>query len=316
MQIKKKVFISELMAHVNKEISEPFFAKKIITVSNGKSYQRVILADKSGEVEGKVWSEFLDPKYEEYQEHIVMVKGKIGVYNGQPQITIEKLTPININSVDVDDYSPVCGDLEELKNQLFNYINMVEKKHLQILLKLFFNNNKLLNKFMKTQAGTKTHHACIGGLLKHTVDVTRICLDMANHYQFHEEFDRDILITAALLHDIGKVKEYKPFPINKRTDEGKLLGHLMMGLNMIYAVIRDIEDFPNNDAMKLQHCILTHHGTVDAIIPPMMTEAIILSRADEMDARINAFEKVITEDTNNENFSFYNKTMDLYVYKK
>ena len=318
--MKKELFIYDLKKLVNERITETFFLKSITEVVKEKAYYRVVLADKTGEINCFIWQEFIDPVYLKFEKMFVLVEGRVSEYEGRTQILIEKMAPMK--EYVLEDFCPVAENIDGLKQELLTFIKKVKKPHFNALLKNIFHNEAFFNAFSKKQAGSMVHHVYIGGLLEHTLNVTNICINTVKLYQkrnpnyFHEGFDIDLLVTAALLHDIGKVKEYASFPINKKTTGGRLVGHLNYGVGMVYTAIRELDiEFPNADIDKLLHCLVTHHGVIDGIIPPMITEAVILCRADEMDARIDAFESAIAKDTSHDEFTNYNRLMDLYVYK-
>lgn len=314
--MRKKIFINQLMGHLGETIEELFYLKKLVKKVNGKTYYNVYLSDATGEIEGKIWEEYIDPLYDKLYDLIVLVEAKVELYDGKVSLNIIKMTQVLFNYVCEDDFAPTVENIEGLKEELFELIEQVEDTHLQTLLRLFFNNDKILNSFMKRPASTELHHVYIGGLLEQTVNVAKMCLLAAETYKFHENFNKDLLLTAALLRDIGKIKEYSPFPSNKRTMQGRLLGHIVLSINMIYSAIKEIEDFPDDLACKLQHIILTHHGNFDSITPPMIIEAAILASLDNMDKTAKAMLKVIEEDTSPEDFSLYSVKLGKMVYKK
>lgn len=318
--MKKEVFVRDLKELINEGIKETFFLKSITEIVKEKTYYKVVLTDKTGEINCFIWQEFIDPVYLKLEKMFVLVEGRVSEYEGRTQVLIEKMAPIK--EYVLEDFCPTIENIDELKQELLAFISKIKKPHFKALLENIFHNEAFLNIFSKRQAGTKVHHVYIGGLLEHTLNVTNICINTVKLYRkrnpnyFHEGFDIDLLVTAALLHDIGKTKEYSSFPMNKKTIGGRLVGHLSYGVGMVYAAIREIDvEFPDIDADKLLHCLTTHHGVIDGIIPPMITEAVILCRADEMDARIDAFESAITKDIGHDEFTNYNRVMDLYIYK-
>ncbi|WP_459195726.1 3'-5' exoribonuclease YhaM family protein [Wukongibacter baidiensis] len=330
----EKLMINEVLERYNEEICIFLYLKKVVKdIKDGKTNLTVYLTDASGEIPGKVWSDFYKPDFEKLEERIVKVKGQIELFRGSPQIKVINMRGAKDNEFNCNDFSPSVGNLDELMETIFSFIKIVKKPHIKALLERFFKNPKFLKVFKKCQGGTTIHHALRGGLALHTATVLKSSMRFIDTYEsmggrLHNTFDRDIVIAGAILHDIGKVKEYRSFPINKRTVEGIMQGHLSLGYGMVYSAIRDIEKegitFPKEDELKLLHTILTHHGELDDVIKPVSTghvlkpscvEAVIVSRADEMDSRVNAFESAIISDSSDDKLTRYNYFMKTYIYK-
>ncbi|MCG8541117.1 MAG: HD domain-containing protein [Clostridia bacterium] len=330
-----KLMLNDVLERYNEEICIFLFLKKVVKdVKDGRTNLTVYLTDASGELVGKIWNDFYKPDFERLEEKIVKVKGYIELYRGIPQIKVIDMRIAKQNEYDTDDFSPSVDNVDELMQTIFSYINIVKKPHIKMLLRRFFDNDKFLKAFKRCQGGTTIHHALRGGLALHTATVLIDAVSFIQIYEdagnrIHEGFDRDMVIAGAILHDIGKVKEYKSFPINKRTIEGLMQGHLSLGYAMVYAAIRDMEreeiQFPKEDENKLLHIILTHHGELDDVIKPTSTgnilkpscvEAVIISRTDEKDSRVNAFETAINEDNGDGDLTRFNYFMKTYIYKR
>ena len=176
-------------------------------------------------------------------------------------------------------------DTEEMYARLLALIDTVKAPYLSQLLKAFFTNEDFKKVFCFHSAAKSVHHGFVGGLLEHTLSVAEVCAFFGKHYEY---LDYDLLVTAAICHDIGKIREISPYPDNDYTDEGQLLGHIVIGAEMVRAKIREIPDFPKSRENELLHCILAHHGTLEFGSPkkPAIAEALALSFADNADAKL------------------------------
>lgn len=265
-------------------------AKSSAVTKTGKEYENVILQDKTGQLDAKIW----DPTDAGIGDFDVLdyveVTGNVTSFNGMLQLKIERARKASEGEYVPADYLPTTKkDIGAMYNELLALVASVKNTYLNRLLTLFFVDDKeLAEKFKKASAAKTLHHGFIGGLLEHSLSVAKLCNYMAGAYTI---INRDLLLTAALLHDIGKLKEISEFPINDYTDEGNLLGHIVMGSEMIHERIACIEGFPEKLENELKHCILTHHGKLEFGSPkkPALIEALALSYADDADAKIETF---------------------------
>lgn len=326
--IKKTIFIEDLKNLVGQEIKEAFYLKSTnFVVKGSETYIDVILVDRTGEIKSKVWAEYLDPRYIDLKENYVMVQGEVGIYKGRNEISISKITPINPKDINPTDYSPAYHDLEYVITQLKSFMGQIKKPHIKTLVDHFMGNEKIVDLFMKKQGGTKIHHSMIGGLAVHTLSVLRTALSYIPIYddlRIHkgQSIDGDVLTAACILHDIGKLKEYKSFPVNKRTTCGIMQGHINLSHAIVFNAIQSLKSehgkdfFPEEDEVKLLHCILASHGEFSQV-QPACKEAVILAKADQMDSMVNAFDQEIVKDINpDEDFTRYNSFLGTYIYKK
>lgn len=257
------------------------------TTKNGKPYDSLILQDKTGTVDGKIW----DPGSMGIDDFgaldYVEITGKVIVFNGMTQINIDRARKVHEGEFEPANYLPVTDkNMDEMFTELLKYISNVENPYLKQLLSKFFVEDEVFAKaFINHSAAKSVHHGFVGGLLEHTLSVTRLCEFYTKQYPI---INKDLLITAAICHDIGKVYELSDFPQNDYTDEGQLLGHIVMGSEMIGDKIREIPDFPKKLANELKHCILAHHGELEYGSPkkPALIEAVALNFADNTDAKL------------------------------
>ncbi len=259
----------------------------------GKEYENVILQDKTGQLDAKIW----DPGsmgIEDFEAlDYVEVHGDVTVFNGQTQLSIKRARKISEDSVDPSNYLP-CTDknMDEMMTELLKIIASVNNPfYKQVLTVLFIDDSKFAEAFKKHSAAKSVHHGFIGGLLEHTLAVTKLCDFYTKQYQI---LNRDLLLTAAICHDIGKVYELSDFPSNDYTDAGQLLGHIVMGSEMVSKIIATIPDFPVKQANELKHCILAHHGELEYGSPkkPALIEALALNFADNTDAKMETMKEI------------------------
>lgn len=261
---------------------------------NGKEYLNVGLQDKTGSVDAKVW-EPNSPGIGDFDVlDYVYVEGNVTVYNGVNQLSIQRLRRAEEGQYDPKNYLPVSQrPLQEMQKELEGYITGMKNPNLkQLLFKLFVEDQDFARRFMYHSAAKSVHHGYVSGLIEHTLSVTKVCDFYAKHYP---DLNRDLLITAALCHDIGKVKELTPFPRNDYSDAGQLLGHIVIGYQMVQDKIREIPGFPEKLAAELGHCILAHHGELEYGSPkkPALMEAMALSFADNCDAKLQTMREAL-----------------------
>ena len=261
--------------------------KNVAMTKTGKEYENVILQDKTGSLDAKIW----DPRSMGIDDFdaldYVEVSGDVTVFNGQTQLSIKRARKVKEGEYDPSDYLPVSDkNLEDMFNELLGFISKVENTYYkQLLSKLFIENQEFAKAFKNHSAAKSVHHGFIGGLLEHTVSVTRLCEFYTKQYPM---LNKDLLITAAICHDIGKVYELSSFPLNDYTDVGQLLGHIVMGSEMVGDIARTISGFPKTQLVELKHCILAHHGELEYGSPkkPALVEAMALNFADNTDAKM------------------------------
>lgn len=263
--------------------------KRTLQTKAGKNYYSMQLHDKTGSVDGKVWDLSSGIEHFESMDYI-QVDAQVVSYQGTLQLNIRRVRKAAEGEYDPQDYMPCSKhDLEEMYNELVSLIHTVQEPHLAKLLQMIFIEDADFVKKFKVHSAAKTmHHNFAGGLLEHSLSVSRLCEFYAAHYPV---INRDLLITAALCHDIGKVNEISSFPENDYTDEGQLIGHIVAGTIMLEEKMRRIDGFPVKLANELKHCILTHHGELEYGSPkkPALIEAVALSFADNTDAKLEGF---------------------------
>ena len=258
------------------------------------------IADKTGEIEAINWDVSTDKVEELGKIEFARVQGHITKKksDGTLQATISSLSKTDPLDLDYSDYLPQSKEnLDELMQKIFSKINSVENYHLKNLLKSFFDDQEFAEKFKRAPAAMKVHQPYIGGLAEHTVNVVAICESICNIYK---EINRDFLITMAILHDIGKIREYAYDKVIEHTDEGKLLGHIAISLEMIDQKVRSMDNFPKDLELMVKHTLLSHHGHFEFGSPrlPSILAAIALYYADELEAKVSGFINIKEENKN------------------
>ena len=287
--------------------------KQESVTKNGKSYISVLLQDRTGHLDCKVW----DPHSEGVEEFDVLdyvyVTGSVSSFNGALQGSLRQVRKAGEGEYVPADYLPVTDkNRKALYSELISYKDSVKDPWLHALLDSFFLDNPFMRTFYGHSAAKTVHHSFVGGLLEHTVSVTRLCVFMTKNYP---ALQHDLLITAAMLHDIGKIRELSDFPVNDYTDDGQLLGHIMIGTEMIHEHCMAIEGFPKQTESELKHCILAHHGEYEFGSPkkPALMEAAALNLADNMDAKMETWTEIIKQAGENREWLGYNKFMESNV---
>ena len=274
--------------HEGDMISENYLCKTKQTLQTkmGKNYYSLTLQDKTASFDGKVWDLNAGIEHFESMDYI-RVEGQVVSFQGALQLNIRRIRKLSEGEYDPMEYMPSTKkDISVMFKELLGFIGEVKDPYLHKLLESFFVEDKeFVKKFKMHSAAKNVHHGFLGGLLEHTVGVAKLCRYLAEEYPV---LDRDLLITAAIFHDIGKVEELSTFPENDYTDEGSLLGHIYMGTEWIGEHAAKIPGFPVKRKHELQHCILAHHGELEYGSPkkPAIVEALALSMADNLDAKL------------------------------
>jgi len=255
-------------------------------------YLSVTLADKTGQIPAKAWDN-AEQLAERFQPgDVVLIRGRVDEYQGSSQIIIDRLRKCLDEEIDPEDYiATTTRDTGELVAQLRETVQGIGEPHLRRMLESFFADEQFVALFARAPAAKRLHHSYLGGLLEHVTEVARICDRVC---EVHPQLDRDLLLSAALLHDIGKMTELQYDTDIDYTDEGRLIGHVLIGDRMVQDAIDAVDGFPKQLATLLRHIILSHHGHREwgAPIEPMTAEAIALHYADIMDAKIRQFSDV------------------------
>lgn len=269
-------------------VSETYLCKSKQTLKTkaGKNYYSLLLQDKTGTLDSKIWELSAGIDHFEVMDYI-RVDGQIVSFQGSLQLNVKRVRRSQEGEYDPADFMPVTSkNVEVMFSELLKQIAKFQEPHIKKLAESFFVEDKdFIAKFKKHSAAKSVHHGFVGGLLEHTLSVVKLCDYYAENYPI---LNRDLLIAAALFHDIGKLEEISSFPENDYTDDGQLLGHIYIGAEMVGARIRTIPGFPVTLGSELKHCILAHHGELEYGSPkkPAIVEALALNFADNTDAKL------------------------------
>lgn len=280
----------------------------------GKNYYSLQLQDSTGTLDGKIWDLNNGIGHFEAMDYI-QVDGQVVCFQGSLQLNIKRVRKAQEGEYVAEDYMPCSKyDRTEMYRELLKLISSVEDANYKELLEYFFKDPEFSVRFRDHSAAKSVHHGFIGGLLQHTVAVAKLCDFFAKQYPM---LNRDLLVTAALFHDIGKVDELSNFPENDYTDEGQLVGHIVMGTIMIDRAICKLEHFPAKKANELKHCILAHHGKLEFGSPkkPALMEALALYYADDTDAKMETMTELLENSMEQKDWLGYNRLLESNIRK-
>ena len=282
--------------------------KQVAVTKNGKPYENLILQDKTGTIDGKIWEpnslgiDEFDPL------DYIDVVGDVTSFQGSLQVSIKRARKAGEGEYDPGNYLPVSDkNVDTMYQELLGCAAQVKNPYLHRLLMSFFEEDEEFVRAFKGNSAAKTvHHGFIGGLLEHTLSVTKLCQYYCKTYPI---LNQDLLLTSAMLHDIGKTKELSPFPKNDYTDDGQLLGHIMIGAEMVHDKAREIPGFPEKLESEVKHCILAHHGELEYGSPkkPALAEAVALNLADNTDAKMETLTEIFNGAGEQKDWLGYNR---------
>lgn len=283
--------------------------------SDGKSFLSLEMGDATGRIDGIMWNE-ADTAYKQISPgDVVQIKAVVGKYKDNVQLRIDRIRRCERNEYALADYLTSSAiSRNELEASIRAEMAGVKNTHLGKLLKLFFDDPDFMREFLEAPAAKLWHHGWIGGLAEHTVSVCRLARAAIKNYQL---LDADILIAGCLLHDIGKIREFAVSTFVNYSDDGRLMGHLVLGDQMLVERMAKIKDFPEETAKRLRHIVLSHHGEKDKGSPvvPATLEALVVHHCDYLDAHAAAFERIIRrEAVDNKRWSEYVNLIDRYIY--
>ncbi|MFO7674913.1 MAG: HD domain-containing protein [bacterium] len=289
----KKQFIRELKPGL--PVDDVFYLTRrdIKERRDGAPFLTLHFADRTGSVAGIMWDGVEDALRCLESSGFYHVQGKLGDYQGRPQLTVSAIYPAAPEEIRRDDFIAASRhDRAEMLARIRQYAATVKNPHLGKLLDAFFADAAFVEQFSLAPGGAAVHHACLGGLLEHTLYMCRLAETAGAAY---EEVDADVLMTGVILHDIGKVREYVYEVALDHTWDGRLLGHLVMGCEMVREKIAGIRDFPEELARMISHIILSHHGHLEFGSPktPKFVEAFIVYMLDNLDARVAMFRDAV-----------------------
>lgn len=304
--------------HEGNHISDIYLCKtkQIQLTKTGKEYGNLILQDKTGTIEAKIW-DLSSPGVGEFDAmDYVHIEADVTLFQNANQLNVRRIRTAREGEYVEADYLPVSKkEIGKMYEELLGFVRSVKNPWLNQLLSGYFVEDKEFAKAFQFHSAAKTvHHGFVGGLLEHTLSVVKLCDYYAGYYK---TLNSDLLLTAAMFHDIGKMQELSRFPENDYTDDGQLLGHIMIGTEMISERIRQIPDFPPRLASELKHCILAHHGELEYGSPkkPALLEALALNFADNTDAKMETMIEALAAGGTNKGWLGYNRLLETNIRK-
>jgi 3'-5' exoribonuclease len=312
----KKVFVKDIQERDTLET--PFLVRdKIIGMAkNGRPYMTLKLMDCTGEVEGRIWDRVDELSACFNKDDFVLVSGKASVYMGKMQLIIQQLDRIEESAVNLSDFLPVSSrPVVEMVAELNAVVEGLTDHALRSLMQAFLADDEFMAGFTRAPAAKAMHHVYLGGLLEHSLSVAVLANDISQRYP---DLNRDLLVVGALLHDVGKVAELRYQRSFEYTDAGKLLGHIMIGVELVEEKLRSLQNFPQELAVHLKHLLLSHHGQYEYGSPkrPKTMEAVILNFLDDLDSKINGVRTHIDREPDSESsWTQYHRLYDRYFFK-
>lgn len=314
--MKKELYINGMKAGEKVGTSFLVSEKNLAYSQKGSPYLNLRLKDKTGEMDGKVWEKAIELDGYFKKGDIVYIVGRILSYKNNLQLSVLEVKKMGDDDIDPAEFFPTAArDADDMFADLMVYVGQIQTPCLRDLLLVFFQDETIVAGFKKAPAAKGFHHVYLGGLLEHTLSVLQLLDLAAAHYP---GANRDLLIAGGILHDIGKIHEFLYDRLIDYSDAGRLVGHIVMGVEMLDAKIAKIEGFPENLAMELRHLILSHHGTLEFGSPkrPKTLEALIVHHIDDLDAKVNAFQTFVGGTADSESkWTPFHRLLERYIYK-
>ncbi len=309
------------------DVNNPFLVKfsSVATDKNGKPYLNLVFMDKTGEVEAKVWDDVPHFVGQVVRDAFVNVEGKCKNFQGRKQIQVTKLRILREDEVEIKQYLPEGTlDVELLYASLLSYVHSMEDPFYKALAESILEEDpEIVEKIKRAPAAKSVHHAYPGGLLEHIVSITGLLDNLSQHYG--KQLNRDLMFLGGFLHDIGKLWELSYDRVTDYTTEGKLIGHLVMGVELVERKIQALQSqegrlpgiFPPEKKLLVKHLILAHHGKLEYGSPkrPKFLEALIVHYIDDLDSKINSIRKFIEQDQNPGDWTGLSKHYERFFFK-
>jgi len=279
--------------------------KEVRSTKEGKPYLRLELGDRSGTIEARMWDQIDSVSKEVDREDIVKVQGRVEIYRGKPQFSVQQMRKAKPDEVDLADFLPSTKeDVEKLFKQLLAEASSIKNPWLNKLNTEMLNDPKISTRYKRAPAAKVMHHAYLGGLLEHVIGLCGLAHQISAHYP---ELDLDLLLTAAILHDVGKLDELCYDRAIGYTSEGQLLGHIVMEIETVANAINKIEGFPPALKAVVQHLLISHHGQYEFGSPklPMIREALVFHYMDDLDSKLAAVRAALAGESGDELWSVY-----------
>ncbi|MBN2255867.1 MAG: HD domain-containing protein [Deltaproteobacteria bacterium] len=313
----KQIYLKDIK--VGEKVTDLFLVtdKNLAVSQKGTPYLSIRLRDRTGNMEARVWENAEDLNRLFASGDIVEIRGRAVSFRNAIQLSISNIRRIDDGDIEPADYSPSTAyDIDDMFDELERIADTVTSPHLRALLQSIFRDDELVFALKRAPAAKGMHHSYIGGLLEHTLSVTKLLDKAAEHYR---TISRDMLLTGGILHDIGKIYELSFKRLIDYTDQGRLIGHIVLGVELVNRKIEGIEGFPEQLALELRHILLSHHGVLEYGSPkrPKTPEAVIVNMIDDMDAKVNAFQGFIdSAGDNDSDWTPYHRLFERFIYKR
>ena len=301
----KPSFVSDLNTEQSVTTFLLICEKEIRSTKEGKTYLRLELGDRTGSIEARMWDQFEAVTREVEREDIVKVQGRVEIYRGRPQFSVQQMRKAKPEEVDLADFLPSTKeDVEKLYKQLLAEADSIKNPWLKQLNTQILSDPHISACYKRAPAAKVMHHAYLGGLLEHVVGLCGLARQIAEHYP---ELELDLLLTAAILHDIGKLEELCYERSIGYTTDGQLLGHIVMEIETVASAIAKIEGFPPALKTVVQHLLISHHGQYEFGSPklPMIREALVFHYMDDLDSKLAAARAALAVESGDEDWSAY-----------
>lgn len=313
----KSPYVSEL--EFDKAITAGFqvLAKQVREKKTGEPYLALVLGDRTGRVDAKMWDNVAEIKDTFEVNDFVKVRAQLQSYNNRRQLIVQRLRRLEAADYDPADYLPASlRNPDEMFAELSAIVAGIRNSHLRALLETIFADQEIAARFRRAPAAKQIHHAFLGGLLEHVLSLCGLCRLAATHYP---AVDGDLLLAGAILHDIGKIHELGYEAGLGYTSDGQLLGHIVMGVRLIEEKLRGLPDFPPRLRTLLEHMVLSHHGHLEFGSPkvPLFAEALLLHYLDDMDSKMECMRALVEQDLNGDAYwTSYSNAMERIVLRK
>lgn len=310
-----KIFVNELTP--NQTISTTFLvkSKEMRSKKTGGQFLLITFGDRTGDIVGQWWDNFEESVDKFDRDDIVFVRGLVNLYRNHLQISVHRLRPCQDSEIDLSHYFPTTRfDMDAMFEELISIVREFRNEHLKQLLINIFSDADTVRKFKRAPAAKTMHHPYLGGLLEHTLSLVRLCRKVGSHY---DGIDIDLLMTGAVLHDFGKIDELSYERAFGYTNDGQMIGHLVMETMMVADHIKSIPGFPEDLRRHLLHMLLAHHGKLEFGSPklPSTPEALMLAYLDDLDSKVEAMQRLIAEPNNNGDWTRITPMFERPIYR-
>ena len=313
--VAKKQFIEDLVPGTRVDDLFVLAERTLSHKKDGNPYLNVVLSDRSGQIKGVAWDHVEQMAAAVTGGDIVRIGGNVSEYRGAPQLVVRSMVAVDPARVDAAEFIPATDlDIDKLFERLLSLTRSIQTPWIKNLFEAFWADPAFVTRFKRAPAAKMMHHAYIGGLLVHCLSMAVLADKLAGHYG---GVDRDLLIAGAVLHDVGKVREFDYTTAIDYSDEGRLLSHIVIGLEMVEKRLQTLADVPPEQVNLLKHLIVSHHGAPEfgAVEPPKTLEAVLLHYIDEIDSKINAIREFMAKDDSAQTWTAYHRVLGRHFYR-